>query len=202
MITTAQQQVGAGQQAARQAHQLALATAEQFHRLIPLTLGHAQLAQQALGAAVQARPAQRVVRGQQLLVLGQHARECGQIGGYGRLAHTRLDSGDAHLEFGQVGARGQQLGQHSPARLAAVLLRQVAPQCDGALLGRLEPGQRAQQRRLPNTIRPDQADPLAVLQRPAQPTEDRAAAMDARDIVHVCDDHRLLLPGQAAPGAL
>ena len=200
-----QEQVRVGQQAARQPHQLALTAAEQLHRLLPLRFGHTHVAQQGFGAAVQARAAQLVELLQQVLVLGQHAPERIHIARDLGLAHARFQRGDACLQPGQVVARGQQLGQHAAARFAAIFLRQVgharaAPQRHRAGLGRFQPGQRAQQRRFAHAIRPDQPDPLAILNRPAQLFENRAPAMHARDGVDVRNNHNGLLyswPGKS-----
>ena len=153
--------------------QLALAAAEQLHRLLPLRFVQPELAQQPLGAVVQAWPAQRLELLEQALVLGQHPLERAHVGGHRRVAHARLGGGDARFERGQVRAGGQQLVQHRAAGLAGVLLRQVgharaAPQRDRAGVGPLEPGQRAQQGRFADAVRPDQADLLVILDRPTE----------------------------------
>ena len=89
---------------------------------------------------------------------------------------------------------GEQLGQHGALRLARVLLGQVghlrvATKRDRPCLGRLDPGDALEQRRLAHPVRANQADLLARLDRPAKTLKNCAPAVDARNAAEVRDDH-------------
>lgn len=128
----------------------------------------------------------------------QHGVEAVLVGEDFGVGHGGLTGGDGGVEFGEVPTRGQQFIESRARGVAGELLRQVGDFCaalegDAARIGGLVSGQGAEEGALARPARTDEADLLAILQRPREAAKDGAAAMDAGHVVEVGDDHPLIV---------
>ena len=95
---------------------------------------------------------------------------------------------DGRLRVGDTGATGQ-VGQERLPRAPVVLLRQVADgqrrgrPLDPAVVGLVEPGEQAKQRRLAGPVGADEPEPRARAERQVDVVEDGAGAERTDDAV-------------------
>jgi hypothetical protein len=152
-----------------------------------------QIPQQALGPVAQAWAAGAIEGVQEPLLLLEGRLKASHVGGDRRIGEPLPDRGQVTLDGREVGTCTQQRGQDRQLG-GLLLLREVGdPQVPGprdeAALGRLQPRDRAQERRLPAAVRTDEPDPRPILDGPRELGEDRAVAVRARDRGEVGDDH-------------
>ena len=188
-----QQEIRVRDQAGGDPDELSLSAGQGRQRQLPMRSWDAELPQQTLRAIAEPWSSGPLERMQQSLLPIEDLPEPRHVTGKGWIGELLPHGGEVAIDGRDVRPGVQQHREHR-SRRSLLFLREighahVAGARDEPALGRLEPRDRAQERRLPAAVRTDEPDASARFDRPREVREDRAVAVRACDCREIGDDH-------------